>query len=384
MTSWRPQHYIQAGQKAGIDPTLLANAAAAGQAVIDVNYRLPPILTLRHLAYLTEVNYGMLRKFVRRSGDDPYRAFHIRKRPGIDGKKRYRIICVPDYALLRIQKWIAQRILAIGQPHPASTAYAKGNSILNAAARHCGATWLIKLDVHNFFESISEISVYRVFRQLGYQALPAFEMARICTRNVPVAIRYRGRRWRCNPKKYKIHDYNSRLLGHLPQGAPTSPMLANFAVRKLDVDLTKIANSWGLRYSRYADDISLSAHNNFDRVKARKVIGEVYGALSRHGLSPNRAKAAVSGPGSRKIVLGLLVDSDKPHLTREFKANLRMHLYYMLHGQVGPSAHAARRGFAAVAGLRHHLQGLIAYARQIDPEYAEKREAEFAQIAWPI
>src|SRR5205823_5981263 len=89
---------------------------------------------------------------------------------------------VRNVSLMQVQRWIAQRILALGRPHTASFAYAKGNSIKDAAALHCGCRWLIKLDVRRFFESISEIAVYHVFCRLGYQPLVAFELARICTR----------------------------------------------------------------------------------------------------------------------------------------------------------------------------------------------------------
>ena len=104
--------------------------------------------------------------------------------------------------------------------------------------------------------------------------------------------------------------------------------------------------------------------------------------MVRHGLSPNRAKTKIVTAGSRKIVLGLLVDGELPRLSREFKSNLRMHLYYLNHPMIGPRGHAESRGFESIIGLRAHVRGLIAHAQLVEPEYASARLEEFNNIAW--
>jgi RNA-directed DNA polymerase len=285
-----------------------------------------------------------------------------------------------------VQRWIAQHILQIGRPHHASMAYAKGNTIYDAAQPHCGCRWLVKLDIRNFFESVSEIAAYRVFRAFGYQALPSFELARLTTRaGAATALRSRGR-WLTNSNRhFKIAPYRQPRLGHLPQGAPTSPMLANLAAYKLDEALWAIAGHHGLVYTRYADDLAFSTRaETFDRKLASKVIGETYTAMALFGFSPNATKARISPPGGRKVVLGLVVDGSKPRLTREFKSRLRQHLYYLRRNDFGPAVHAQRREFASIVGLRHHVHGLIAYARQIEPKYGEDRAREFTEIVWPV
>ena len=140
-------------------------------------------------------------------------------------------------------------------------------------------------------------------------------------------------------------------------------MLSNLSVAGFDVDIDNIAKQHGLRYSRYADDISLSTQSAaFSRTEAVKVMRKVYRAMVRHGLSPNRGKTQIRPPGSRKIVLGLLVDGPKPRLTKEFKSRIRMHLYYLNRGEIGPVRHAENRGFESIIGLRAHVRGLIAHA----------------------
>ena len=172
-------------------------------------------------------------------------------------------------------------------------------------------------------------------------------------------------------------------MGSLPQGAPTSPMLANLAVRNMDEALSRCASEIGVRYTRYADDLTFSTTDKaFGRARAKQLIGLVYRAISERGMSANLAKTSISSPGSRKVVLGLLVDGETPRLTRRFKHNLRMHLHYICHPKFGPAKHAATRGFASVEGLRQHLLGLIAHASQIEPAYAASAKEAFRRAKW--
>ena len=389
MSGWHSQHYLDAGRAAGIDEVLLQRAVAAAEQTLGRPHPGPPILTLGHLGHLTGVPTGRLQSYVSREGDDPYREFTIRKRPIPGQGPRYRFIAVPEPSLLHVQTWIATEILNHLPCHAASTAFAPGSRLFNAAARHCGARWMIKIDIRDFFESITEIDVYRVFRERGYQPLVAFELGRICTRlrdkhrdpGSWVSLRRRS--------KHLIYmrdrTYPRTHLGVLPQGAPTSPMLANHAVHGLDARLTDIASEYGLTYSRYADDLTFSTKDKrFGRARAHDVIGLIYRALVARGLSPNRAKTVIASPGARKVVLGLLVDGPKPRLTREFRSKLRMHLHFVSDPEHGPSQHAKARGFASVEGLRQHLLGLIAFAGQIDAVYADKCRAQMRRANWNV
>ena len=283
---------------------------------------------------------------------------------------------------MRAQRWIAQRILTRGRPHWASYAYAPGSNIRLAADLHCGYKWLIKLDVRRFFESISELAVYRVIVSLGYRPLIAFEMARICTRTLSVMC---YGQWRSTPGRYSaIASYQHNLLGHLPQGAPTSPMLSNLAMFAFDERGAAIAKCHGLVYTRYADDIALSTSSlTFTRDRAAAVVGEVYKAMSGFGLSPNRTKTKIAPPGARKVILGLLVDGCRPKLSREFKSNLRQHIHYLLHPDIGPIRHAARRHFSSTHGLKNHVCGLVRFARSIEPDFAASCIRQLSGVVWP-
>jgi RNA-directed DNA polymerase len=314
---------------------------------------------------------------------DPYRSFRIPKTVGGKIEQNYRLISVPDFYLLRVQRWLASNILAKGHPHTASSAYAPGSDIKLTASLHCGARWLIKLDIKRFFESISEISAYRVFREFGYQPLVAFEFSRLCTRQRKVLLSG-GWRWRCYIDiRPTIQAYWAGTMGYLPQGAPTSPMIANLSVRALDETIAAIAEDYRLVYTRYADDLTLSTRNaDFTRGKALQVIAQIHRAMASNGFSPNLTKTQVVPPGARKIVLGLLVDGRSPRLTREFRAKLRMHLYYL--ESVGPVSHQVRRQFISVRSLRNHIEGLMNFAYHIDPAFGQSCKAKLAKITWPL
>src|SRR5438093_7744212 len=111
MGRWRPQRYQNVGEQRGVARDVLNGALRVAQETLAVDPRLPPVFTLRHLAYLTNTDYGLLRAIVSREAEDPYTVYRIRKTATSSGTE-YRIICVPSPALMRLQRWIARRILS--------------------------------------------------------------------------------------------------------------------------------------------------------------------------------------------------------------------------------------------------------------------------------
>lgn len=187
---WSPQHYRDTGRQLGTSDDLIERAATATETFIDNHPTLPPILTLGHLAQRTGVSWFHLRLLIEGSRWKDYSYFRIRKRSG-----GYRQISVPDTKLKIVQRWIAGHVLADLPVHRASFAFAPKSSIVGCARQHCGARWMIKLDVAGFFGSISEIQVYRVFIKAGYSPLVAFELARICTHAPSGSKRYCKAQW---------------------------------------------------------------------------------------------------------------------------------------------------------------------------------------------
>jgi RNA-directed DNA polymerase len=244
---------------------------------------------------------------------------------------------------------------------------------------------LVKVDIRQFFESVSEIQAYRVFENMGYASLVSFELARLTTRVFTKSRRYRFPHWNAWLRPYLIRDYVSTdgQLGHLPQGAPTSPMLANLSMQPLDEALAAIGAASAMVYTRYSDDLAFStAAKSFTRTDARALVREVYTTMMRFGLRPHTAKTVLAPPGARKVVLGLLVDRDRPRLSRAFKKRLEDHMRGVR--KFGPDRHAASRNFRSILGLRRHLQGLAGYAAEVDADYGAKMTEAVNDLSWPL
>ncbi|MEF2549704.1 reverse transcriptase family protein, partial [Aurantimonas sp. E1-2-R+4] len=330
--------------------------------------------------FCSDVDTEYLQDVVHRKSD-PYRTFKLAKRGKANVRPRpsrkHRWICVPEPMLMQAQRWIAQNILNAVTPHEACHAFTLKRDLVGAAKKHLQARWLVKLDIRRFFESIPEKSVYFVFRRLGYPALLSFQFARLCTR-----VRRGDLIGKISRERVRSLPIRPRVPGHLPQGAPTSPMLANLAVAILDDHLSAIGRGHGWTYTRYADDLAFSRIEDTNRGSAVTLVKLVEFALFDFGFVPHSAKTSIASPGARKVLLGTLVDRERPRLTRSFRNNLETHLYAMTNDGIGPAAHVRRRGFTSMIGLRRHVAGLLAFAHQVDPIYAAKQYAKFNLIDW--
>jgi hypothetical protein len=182
-----------------------------------------------------------------------YTRFNVPKRRG--GHRR---IEAPSAKLKALQRKVLQRLLnPLPQP-PAVTGFVPGRSIVDNARPHVGQGVVINLDLADFFTSIGLVQVEKIFTGLGWNADAARILARICTSS-----------------------------GVLPQGAPTSPALSNLACRKLDARLGGLARVYGARYTRYADDITVSLPA-FGKNRRRRPHARQSGPWRRKPSGPSR------------------------------------------------------------------------------------------------
>jgi RNA-directed DNA polymerase len=370
MRLWPAHQFLQDARTTGLP-------AESSRAALDAAHRvqekgLPAVLTLNHLAYQTGVPYRFIRRIVTREDTAAYRTFYIRKRNG--ARRR---IFVPSPNLQRVQKWIARHILNRIPCHPRAYAYAPGRGVAPCAEQHCLARWIIKWDIKDFFPSISESDVYRVFVGFGYGSLVSFEMARLCTSIDDSAF--------CHPARRQlaaIPAYSSSIVGFLPQGAPSSPMLSNHVASRLDESLSEVAREERLIYTRYADDICLSsAAQSIPRWSISQTKEVVDLVIRECGFVPNEAKFRVLRPGSRRAILGLLVHGAKPALLRRFKSRLRRHVYFLQ--TRGAVAHVAAIRFRSITAFRSHLEGLISHAASVDAVFGTRIVSEYTKVVWP-
>jgi len=326
-----------------------------------------PILSLKHLAHLSGTPYLYLRDIVARA-IDPYIDIALSKNSG-----GTRPISAPEPILMDVQRIVLRRALRSFPQHPASFAYRKYRSIVDCAWRHVGARWLVKLDLHDFFGQISERQVYRIFKARGYSSLVSLELARICTRvNHSWVHRERDSRYTAIP------SYAVDVVGHLPQGGPSSGALANAVATPMDHVLADLAEEKRFVYTRYSDDLVFSSDGEFHREKAVALIGKVAKAVKAQGFALHRRKTRIIPPGARHMVLGLLIDRASVRLTPEFRRRIQVHIRGVR--KFGLQPHAEHRGFRSVLSFVSHVDGALAFAMDVEQEWARQTTDAWRQV----
>jgi hypothetical protein len=161
---------------------------------------------------------------------------------------------------------------------------------------------------------------------------------------------------------------------HLPQGAPTSPTLANLCAHRLDVRLTALARAAGAAYTRYADDLAFSGGREFERAARRFQVQAAVVALEE-GFEVNTRKTRFMRPAVRQQLCGVVVN-DRPNLPRCEYDRLKAVLHNCIHN--GP----AGQNREGVPDFRARLLGRVAWVAQINPRRGAALHRIFDQIVW--
>jgi RNA-directed DNA polymerase len=339
----------------------------------------PPIATTGDLARWLELDVGHLewladrRRLERAPADERLRHYVYTWIPKRNGGVR--LLESPKPRLKAIQRKILHEILDRIPPHDAAHGFRHGRSVVTNASPHVGRDAVLHLDLVEFFVSITAARVRSLFRALGYPAPVASLLAALCTNrapsgNVPLAATASWRDVATLRQSLQRH-----ATPHLPQGAPTSPALANACAYGLDVRLTAGATSVGATYTRYADDLVFSGSAHFTR-QARRFTALVGGIALDEGFAVNHRKTKLMKRSSRQLVTGLTVNV-RPSPPRGAYDELKAILHNA--ARLGP----ASQNRAGVADCRAHLRGRIAWVATSSASRAAKLEALFAKIVWP-
>ncbi len=319
-------------------------------------------VTQDDLAWLAD-----LRRLERHAGDAPLRHYRYLWVPKASGGLR--LIEAPKPLLRSIQRRILREILSRVPAHVAACAFRRGGSVLAFARPHVERAQVIRLDLEDFFLSITFPRVRAVFSTVGYPDAVARVLAGLCTNTVPRAV------WRDAPKARADWQLGRRLAcPHLPQGAPTSPALANLVAYRLDARLGGLAAGLGGSYTRYADDLAFSspeAHARFEHAVLR-VSGRV---IQEEGFFVNAAKTRVMPRAQRQHLAGVVVN-ERPNVPRVEFDRLKATLTNCV--RLGPSTQN-REG---VPDLRSHLQGRVAWVASLNPARGARLQALLERIDW--
>jgi hypothetical protein len=277
----------------------------------------------------------------------------------------WRLLEVPEPHLRAVQRRLLTQLLNGLSPHAAAFGYARGRSVVQHAARHAGQERVLRFDLSDFFSTVRASRVHALFEALGYSTAVARALTALCTTATPEAwLRAEPRlSW---PQRQRLRD------AHLPQGAPTSPALANLCAFALDARLSGLAEAFSARYSRYADDLVISGPA---ALPVRAIAAWVAAIAGDEGFAVNPRKTRVLGVAQRQSVCGIVVN-DKPNLPRDAFDRLKATLHRcVVDGPAGQN----REGHA---DWRAHLQGRIAWAAQLNPARAEKLRRLFSRVDW--
>lgn len=236
--------------------------------------------------------------------------------PKRDGS--FRLLEQPKPRLKHLQRRILQAILGRIPTHEAAHGFVVGRSALSASLPHAGREVLLRFDIQNFFGSVTAGRVFGTFRTCGYPEAVAHALTGIVTNRVPNHV-IAEQRIRSETAA------NSLRTPHLPQGAPTSPALANLVAIGIDRRMSGLAAKYQATYTRYADDLFISGGQRLlHRSKSFCVLSELI--VADEGFRMHPLKTALMTNAVRQHMLGLVVNA-RPLMARNEFDNLRATLY---------------------------------------------------------
>lgn len=258
-----------------------------------------------------------------------------------------RTLMVPDSLLKYVQTQILHQVLESQSISPYACAYKKGVRLSQNALPHQQKKILLKLDIQDFFGSITYISVYQHgFRQELFPASVRTLLAHLCC--------------------YK---------DTLPQGAPASPYLSNLVMKPFDEYMGKWCEERSVSYTRYCDDMTFSGD-----FQPHILIKKAEAFLNRLGFQLKDEKTHIYTQKNRQEVTGIVVN-EKLQTPRHYRRQIRQECYYIK--KFGIQEHLKHINYPGKKEkYLESLLGKILYVLQINPQDEEflRLKQEFADF----
>lgn len=243
---------------------------------------------------------------------------------------------IPDFELKAVQRRIANMLSKHLLLSACSHGGIRGRSPSTNAATHLGQRYVANVDVRNFFPSARHYVVYRTFRhELGFGR----DVASLLTRLVTVDSK-------------------------IPQGAPSSTIVANALLDSLDKQIQAVATRRGLRYGRFVDDIGISGDNPRDLINlvARRLSGKRL-QIHRPNRRSTRSKLTIRSQRQRQQITGLVVNSaHQLSVSRSYRDEVRAAIFAL---SCVADKEARNRGARSIMGK-------IAHIRRFNPGAADR------------
>lgn len=226
--------------------------------------------------------------------DNYYNTFYIDKKK--KGKKR-QIDC-PSKELKSIQRWILSNYFNKIPVSKHANGFIKGRGIKRNASFHLNKSFILSIDINNFFPSVTQKQVFDKLSNYFDSKDLVLKLAKICT-------------------------YKRRL----PQGAPTSPALSNIILKDIDDKIARFCNSKLVMYSRYADDMVFSCDTKNTLVEVYAFVNNL---LTESSFSINKSKTKYFSGKGRMVITGINVNDGRLTVCKEIKRNLRSNLHKLI------------------------------------------------------
>jgi hypothetical protein len=281
-----------------------------------------------------------------------------------------RLIESPKSRLKAIQRRVLRDILDAVPVHDCAHGFVAGRSCLSAAQVHAGEAAVVAVDLKDFFLTTPLRRVHGVFRSLGYPWAVARLLTGLCSSPTPSSV------FAALPEDSR-HDWLTRKRyesPHLPQGAPTSPALANLAAHRLDLRLHGLARSFDANYTRYADDFAFSGDARFVRGIAPFLAG-VADIARDEGYLLNDRKTRIMRRSACQRVTGLVVNDHLNIPRAEYDA-----LKATLHNCARNGPRAENR--SNLPDFRAHLDGRVVWVENANRARGRRLRQMFEAIRW--
>lgn len=277
-----------------------------------------------------------------------YRQRWSRKRSG-----GWRLIESPKSRLKQVQRDILGGILDRIPVHPSAHGFCVERNIKTFVRPHLGQDFAMRLDLQDFFACVQRRRVEAIFRSAGYPSNVSELLSRLSTTTTATAD--------LSPSNAPIsHVQAERLrVAHLPQGAPSSPALANLAAFRLDCRLSGLARKHDAKYTRYADDLLFSGGEDF-RQQARRFHIFVLSVVLEEDFAINARKTRFMSASSRQKAAGLVFNQVCNTPRRDYE-QLRATLHNCrVHGPESQNREAHPH-------FAEHLLGRVNFHAQVNP-----------------
>jgi len=338
------------------------------------SWPLPSITTAVQLAAWLGVTPAQLDWFADRRGltvrqaSTKLRHYVYRWQPRRRG--RFRLLESPKSKLKAVQRKILHELLDHIPAHAGVHGFRAGRSVLSYAAPHVGQRMVLRFDLRDFFPTVRPARVHALFRTAGYPHEVARLLTGLCTSRIPLDV------WEQRPEPRDGDAKLGELLRsrHLPQGAPTSPALANLCAHRLDARLAGLARAAGAAYTRYADDLAFSGGELLER-SARRFQVAVAVIAAEEGFDLHFQKSRFMRQGVCQQLAGIVVN-ERPNIRRATYDELKAILTNCV--RHGPDT----QNRAGHADFRGHLRGRIAFVQMINPVRGTKLRELYERIQW--